>query len=98
MITSDDLAAEWGLRPIRNCPGRFVLRTPAAELSPRDLLGSEVEIHTFQVAAAKDTVVVARLAGGGLITYLRKDGTYLHTLNTEEGFGRKLVDLGIELK
>jgi hypothetical protein len=98
MNTFDELAAKWELRPIRNCPGRFVLHTSAAELSPGDLLESDVEIQTFNVPTARDTVLVARLRGGGLISYLREDGTYLHTLNTAEGFERKLVDLGIEVE
>ena len=97
MITFDELVAKWEMKPIRNCPGRFVIRTSAAELSPRELLGPEAEIHTFNVAAAKDTILVARLGEGGLISYRRVDGTHLHTLNTAEGFERKLVELGIEL-
>ncbi len=97
MITFDEIAAKWEMRPIRNCPGRFVIRTTAGEMSPRELLGAGVEIQTFNVAAAKDTVLVARLDRGGLISYRREDGTHLHTLNTAEGFGRKMLDLGIEI-
>jgi len=97
MTTFDDLAANLELRPIRNCPGRFVICTTAAELSPRGLLGPEVEIHTFNVAAARDTILVARLSEGGLISYKRADGTHLHTLNSVEGFERKLLELGIKL-
>ncbi|MEW6735277.1 MAG: hypothetical protein AB1489_28555 [Acidobacteriota bacterium] len=55
-------------------------------------------MSTFQVAKARDTVIVACLDRGGLISYKRVDGTYLHTLNTAEGFVRKLLALGIELK
>ena len=97
MITFDELATKWELRPIRNCPGRFIIRTSAAELSPREMLGIDVEIYTFSVAAARDTVLVARLGGGGMISYKRADGTHLHTLNSAEGFERKLLDLGIEV-
>ena len=98
MITFDELAAKWELKPIHNCSGRFVIRTPTVNLSPRELLGAEVEIQTFNVAAARDTVLVARLRGGGLISYRRMDGTHLHTLNTIEGFERKLLDLCIEIE
>ena len=98
MITFDDLASKLELRPIRNCPGRFVIRTPSAEISQRELLGPQVEIHTFTVAAARDTVLVSCLGEGGLISYRRADGTYLHTLNTAEGFERKLLDMGIEMR
>jgi hypothetical protein len=97
MITFDELVAKWEIKPIRNCPGRFIIRTSAAYLSPRELLGPEVEIHTFNVAGARDTILVARFSDGGLITYRRSNGTHLHTLNTTEGFERKLLKLGIEL-
>jgi hypothetical protein len=95
MISFDELARKWELRPIRNCPGRFIIRTTDTELSPRELLGPEVEIQVFNVAAARDAVLVARVRGGGLISYRRADGSHLHTLNTDEGFERKLLDLGI---
>ena len=96
-MSLNDLMSAWRWQPIRNCPGRFVLRSSSAELSPEDLLGSDVEVTTFQVAAARDPVLVADLGDGGLISYKRADGTYLHTLNTAEGFKRKLESLGIEL-
>jgi len=95
MITFNQLANRWELRPIRNCPGRFIINPAAAELTPRELLGSEAAVQTFKVSAARDTVLVARLEGGGLISYRRPDGKHLHTLNTVEGFERKLLDLGI---
>ena len=97
MITFNQLANRWELRPIRNCPGRFIIHTAAAELTPQELIGSEAAVQTFRVTAARDTVLVARLEGGGLISYRRADGKHLHTLNTDEGFERKLVDLGIEI-
>jgi hypothetical protein len=94
----DELSTTWQLRPIRNCPGRFVLHTGPTELTPRELLESETEIAAFKVSSARDTVLVARIDGGGLISYLRADGSHLHTLNTIAGFERKLRDLGIEDK
>lgn len=95
--TFNTLSRTWQLRPIRNCPGRFVLNTGSIVLTPRELLESEQEIAAFRVPSAKDTVLVARIEGGGLISYQRADGSYLHTLNTVEGFSRKLRDLGIEI-
>ncbi|MFP5264393.1 MAG: hypothetical protein ACLGJB_21110 [Blastocatellia bacterium] len=93
----DDLINRWSWRPIRNCPGRFVLDSSASDLSMAELLGENIEASEFQVEAARDTVVVARLNQGGIISYKRKDGSLLHTLNTAEGFRRKLRQLGIEL-
>lgn len=94
-VTFDALWARFGWRPIPGCPGRFVLRGQHG-LSPTDLLGA-VAPQTFTVPAAQDPVLVASFAGGGLISYARPDGSFVHTLNTEEGLARKLGQLGIEL-
>jgi hypothetical protein len=96
MATFDEMMTKWSWKPIRDCPGRYKL--PAStDLAPEDLVGPETEVKTFQVTAARDTVMVASLNDGGLISYKRADGSYLHTLNTAEGFKRKLRDLGIKL-
>lgn len=65
-------------------------------MSLRDLLGNDIEVAEYQVDTAKDLVLVARLDKGGLISYKRKDGSLLHTLNTPAGFRRKLSQLGIK--
>ena len=93
----DRLQQSRNWKPIPNCPGRYVLLDAKADLSLRDLLGSEVEAHEYKTDAARDTVLVISLDRGGLISYKRDDGSYLHTLNTPEGFQRKLLQLGIEL-
>jgi hypothetical protein len=91
----DELSARWGASPIRHCPGRFVLTRAPASLSPAGLLGADARLDAFTVPAARDTVIVAELCDGGVISYQRADGTYLHTLNTPDGFRRKLTQLGI---
>jgi hypothetical protein len=96
MTTFNELMIKWHWKPIRNCPGRYIMHIAPVDLSPNDLLGQGIEVRVFRVAGAKDAVVVARLDEGGLISYSRMDGTYLHTLNTAEGFERKLSNLGIE--
>ena len=88
----------WTWKPFRYCPGRYILCAVPSDLSPEALLGCPTELRLFPVAAAQDAVVVARLDKGGLISYSRTDGTYLHTLNTAEGFERKLSNLGVELE
>jgi hypothetical protein len=55
----------------------------------------DAAIVEHRAAGTRDTVLVARFADGGLISYLRADGTYVHTLNTCEGLERKLAQLGI---
>ena len=43
---------------------------------------------------SSDGVECLRLAGGGgLLTFCKPDGSYVHTLNTESGLGRKLIAL-----
>jgi hypothetical protein len=96
-MTFDELMGAWAWKPIRNCPGRYVLDNAASDLRPREILGNEAEALEHRVTAAKDAVLVAELPDGGLISYRRDDGSHLHTLNTPAGFRRKLAQLGIDL-
>ena len=83
--------------PIRECPGRFVLRGVLPAFSIVDLLGDMAGVQQFQSPKAQDMVWVACLEDGGVISYRRLVGTWRHTLNTEEGFRRKLEQLEISL-
>ena len=87
---------EWA--PIRDCPGRFVLRGVRPTLGVTDLLGGVAGVQEFQSPRARDAVWVVCLEDGGTISYRRQDGTWLHTLNTKEGFRRKLEQLEICLR
>ena len=89
------LWASWHWRPIRNCRGRYCLVTPNSRL-PVSTLVPDTPATIYRVRAARDSVHVIQFEGGGLISYLREDGTLMHTLNTPEGFRRKLRQLGIE--
>ncbi len=93
--TFDVLMTKRQWRPIRNCPGRFVLVGGGFDLTPEELLGAPAALHEFDVETARDRVIVAPFGEGGLISYKRADGTYLHTLNDAAGFSRKLRELGI---
>ena len=93
----DELKTNWTWKPIHNCPGRFILDQQACALSSEEIIGGVIEPSEFQVEGAKDTVIVVQLSDGGLISYRKKDGKYLHTLNTVAGFARKLEQLGIRL-
>jgi hypothetical protein len=99
MKSFEQLFREHDWRPIRNCPGRYILRRASGQLNLADVMGETGCASEYVVAAAKDTVLVLKLQdGGGLISYRRDDGSLLHTLNTAEGFERKLLQLGIERK
>ena len=84
--------------PIRNCPGRFVLRGVPPTLSVAALLGEGVPIQTFQSPVARDIVFVACFEGGGTISYQQSPDSWLHTLCTRDGFRRKLQQLQITLR
>jgi hypothetical protein len=89
------LYAAWPWRAIPNCPGRFVLEGGTSTSSPQDMLGDAISIAEYRSYAAPDLILVARFDDGGLISYAKPDGRYLHTLNTTEGFERKLRALNI---
>ena len=96
-MSFDKLLERWSWKPIRNCPGRYILYGSEADgLRPAEIIGDEIEVRVYQVDAAKDIVLVAALDGGGLISYQKQDGSFVHTLNTPEGFRRKLRSLGID--
>ena len=48
------------------------------------------------VVVVQDAIHAVRFAGGGgLLTYARADGTFVHTLNTESGLLRKIAALRV---
>jgi len=94
-VTVGELKSRWPWRAIPNCPGRFVLSSGPSRMSPTEIVEPHVQVTEHLVTAAKDPVIVARLGDGGLISYRKPDGTHVHTLNSPEGFERKLRQLGI---
>ena len=95
-MTFQDLWTRWPWRAIRDCPGRFVLGSRTPPLSFDTLIGSPCTPATLVSAKAKDPIFVWPLQDGGLISYEQPDGNLIHTLNTAEGFSRKLQQLGID--
>lgn len=72
-----------------------MLKEPNARQSPEELFGPGIGCSEHRSEQAPDIVIVARMEDGGLISYRKKDGGYVHTLNAPEGFARKLAHLGI---
>jgi hypothetical protein len=95
--TFEEIWAHWHWRPIRNCPGRFILPWTEHPISFERLLGLSYRPNAYSSPVAKDPVLVVPLEGGGLISYQQADGRVIHTLNTPEGFSRKLQQLEITL-
>jgi hypothetical protein len=94
----DDIQKRGHWVPIRNCPGRYALHDVSPTFNIVDILGAEVAVQQAQSPKARDNVVIACLEDGGVISYSRPDGSWLHTLNTIEGFERKLRQLEIDLQ
>lgn len=94
-MTFDAVRKQGDWIPIRDCPGRYVLRGVPSALSLADLISDGAVVQQFQSRRARDTVFVVCLADGGIISYRRSSGTWLHTLCTAEGFRRKLEQLEI---
>ena len=95
-MTFRELKSRWSWRPIPGCPGRFVWSAGPTRVAPADIVPGDLHVAEHLVAAARDPVVVASLVDGGLISYRKPDGTFVHTLNSCEGFERKLQQLGID--
>lgn len=98
-MTFEQLRRQWPWREIRGCPGRWVFVGPDRKRrTPESIVGPHVPLRPFRVPAARDVVYVGVFVGGGLLSYARADGTWLHTLNTEAGLRRKLAELGIDVE
>ena len=96
--TFQELWCRWPWRPIRNCPGRFILPWTEQPISFEVLLDYSCAPQASSSPVAKDPVFVVLLEDGGLISYRQTDGRLIHTLNTQEGFSRKLQQLEITLQ
>lgn len=94
-MTFSALYDRWAWRPIPNCPGRYVLAAGPVATPPEDIVGSANEGSEHVSAAARDPVIVTAFDDGGLISYRKPEGVFVHTLNTREGLERKLRELGI---
>ncbi|CAK0857164.1 unnamed protein product [Prorocentrum cordatum] len=100
-VALEQLWASLPWREIRNCPGRYTTSDRAARAEDLvALLGR----CGFAVGRAplvarlpgKDPMALFRLpGGGGLLTYCRPEGFFVHTLNTESGLARKVDALGL---
>ncbi len=96
MRTVTDLLNDFEWRQIPNCRGRFTMASQRPDLSITDLLGADCQPLEIRTTMARDTILVVPLQDGGVISYRRENGDCLHTLNTPDGFRRKLKDLGID--
>jgi hypothetical protein len=84
---------------IPNCPGRYRLSRGRASSHPLDLAGADAEAIPGESDRCRDPFLIVPFPdGGGLLSYVAADGSYIHTLNTAAGLNRKLRDLGLSLR
>ena len=86
------LLTELPWKPIRGCPGRLVL-DGLSERFVEELAGPASPASPLTSKMAPDPIVIVQLADGGLISYVKPDGRWLHTLATPEAFERKCRQL-----
>ncbi|MFK7777554.1 MAG: hypothetical protein QM501_05475 [Gimesia sp.] len=92
----NDLLKRFEWKQIPNTNGRFTLCQKNMSISVESLLDStEVEIKQYPSANPQELIHVVELEDGGLVSYERKDATYIHTLNSLNMFKKKLWELGI---
>ena len=80
---------------MRGCPGRYLLAGGPGASSAQDLFG-DLGFREARSERAPDRVFVAAVRGGGIISYARGNGTFVHTLGDGAGFARKLHALGLD--
>ncbi len=97
-ITFEQIFDKWSWREIRHCPGRFIFAEGRSGLTAEEIVGIEIKVYKFKFEKTVDEIFIAELGtGGGLISYIKEDDRFLHTLNNADGFRRKLDQLGIVL-
>ncbi|CAF1005644.1 unnamed protein product [Adineta ricciae] len=69
-------------KEIKNCPGRYVLN-------------NQILIQIFTSEICRDAIHIGKFTDGGLLSYGKSDGTYVHTLNNSSGLTRKMNHLNI---
>ena len=80
---------------MRKCPGRYALASGPVVTPPEQIVPGATGSSEHVCSTATDPVIVTPFEDGGLISYRRAGGLFLHTLNTREGFERKLRQLGV---
>jgi hypothetical protein len=67
-----------------------------SKLTTNEIVGANLPAYEFETKTVTDKVRVVEFStGGGLISYVKTDDEFLHILNTEDGFARKLGQLDV---
>lgn len=93
MKSINQLLLQYDCKEIANCPGRYIVKNIPENLSVNELMSENVKVSVHDSPKAKDKVAILILEDGGIISYIRANGTLLHTINNKSGFYRKIQDL-----
>ncbi|WP_013627194.1 hypothetical protein [Rubinisphaera brasiliensis] len=64
-------------------------------VSPRDLLGEQADLQLFPSVSGSGSIAICVLDDGGLVSYEREAGQWLHTLNGVSAFRYKVYELNV---
>lgn len=86
---------------IKNCPGRYLLTKADNQrlrlIPPNEFLNNKITIQIFSSQICPDPIHIGKFSDGGLLSYEKSDGTFVHTLNNTSGLNRKINHLNIDL-
>lgn len=94
-MTVKNILEQYLSKPIKGCPGRFMLLDKDLRM-PANLVGDDAPVKTYRRKEIPDKIYICSLSDGGLISYQKADGTFVHTVNNPDGFQKKLAMLGID--
>lgn len=94
-----DFKNNFTFKPIFGCKGRYIFHFSPTPKSLTELFKIDSSrIKIFNPESVPDQVLIVFFSdGGGFISYLKRNGSYIHTLNDDFGFKKKLKKLAIEL-
>ena len=89
-------------KEIPHCPGRYLLSTQdnrrLETVTPTAMLNNQLTVQIFVSEVCRDRVHVGKFSDGGLLSYEKSDGTFIHTLNNLSGLARKMNHLNISFQ
>jgi hypothetical protein len=91
-----ELMARFSWEQMSGQQGRFVLADASDPPSLGALTGDGVPSRRVPSISGGDEIHLVPFDDGGLISYLRENGQWLHTLNTPRAFKRRVWDLGLD--
>ena len=99
----DEVMKSWKWLEINNCPGRFVLenfqdKEKLKNVKTKEIVKNGKEFF-FKSKNCLDEIVIILLEDeGAILSYIRKNGEFCHTLNTNSGLERKMKQLEISFE